>query len=101
MSADNWTTCPQCDHRKNAEVARRRGEVLAAYGTVPVEEFDKTRADFEAFANEPLKNTFREDYEIGIEGADFYVRYRGGCSECDLTHKFEYDATIPTAPDGV
>lgn len=44
MSASNWTTCPKC-----ASVARARKEaqieaVQAAYGVVPVEEFDKLRA---------------------------------------------------------
>lgn len=91
MSADNWTTCPRCaDHRKQALVARV-AEVSASYGKVPVEDFDRMRQELDAQKREPLKETFREDYEIyGAEDGEVEVRYAGRCSECSLALEFAH-----------
>lgn len=37
---------------------------------------------------EPL--TFREDYEIGIEGDEFEVIYKGKCIRCGLKYEHRF-----------
>ena len=93
MSADNWAVCPRCRQRKQAEIDKRKAEIDAMYGKVPVEEFDQARREFET-ADWSAPETFREDWEIGTIDGEFYVRYKGSCRECNLRYEFKHDHTI-------
>lgn len=93
MSADNWAVCPLC--KKRAIEAREAKQVAAgkAYGSVPSAEYLAMLKAIEA----PLvfKETFREDYEISVgEDGEFFVSYRGGCTECSFSHAFKHTAQL-------
>lgn len=90
MSASNWAVCPRCRKRKQAELDKRQAEVNELYGTVPFEEFDRARGEFET-TDWTVPETFREDYEIhGAGDGVIHVSYGGGCSECGLSLNFEH-----------
>ena len=87
MSASNWAICPRCVDNAEAESAERQNKVMAAYGKVPVEEFERMRAESDAAAvKEEDYRTFREDYEFyGAEDGEIVASYGGGCGTCGLT----------------
>lgn len=91
MSADNWTVCPACAHRRTQEVEVFREQVRDAYGTIPVAEFDSLRAQLSDMEAKPLPDaTFREDYEFyGADGGMVVAVYSGACTACDLSVSFE------------
>jgi hypothetical protein len=90
MSATNWDECPEClrswvrDKETAAQAAKE------AYGRVPESEY---HAMLEKVHNWPtLKETLREDYEVGIASdGQFYVYYKAFCDKCgfDYEHKFQ------------
>jgi len=91
MSADNWAVCPRCSRRRDERLMEMDRALSDAYGTVPVEEFDRLRAERDEFANAQPAYTFREDYEFwGADIAELNASYRGSCKECGLEHKFEH-----------
>lgn len=85
MSADNWTTCPRCfDAAKTAAEAERE-QVMALYGILSVEEFDRERAALKTPTASEFQ-TFREDYEFwGSDDGVLRVSYSGRCTNCDLS----------------
>lgn len=88
MSANNWIICPKCQAKAEKTHQKKRAKVLASYGQVSREEYE------EALSKVPdkpasLETTFREDYEIGLDGDDFMVVYRGSCGVCDFRHAFD------------
>ena len=88
MSADNWAVCPRCVKQARAAEAKALAKVMATYGKVPVEEFDRARADIPDLDPEKFR-TFREDYEIyGAEDGTVKVSYSGGCDTCGLSLNF-------------
>jgi hypothetical protein len=91
MSADNWAHCPRCTARELALLDRRREAIAAAYGKIPVEQFDAEREEL-AVAEHAFKQrdrTFREDYSItGAEDGEVEVRYSGRCTYCNLKLSF-------------
>lgn len=92
MSADNWADCPRCAKRREEEIAHTESQINAAYGHVPVAEFDQKRADLEKLKASRPDPTFREDYEIyGAEDGVVKVVYSGRCSTCGLALKFEHE----------
>ena len=99
MSADNWAKCPRCAIKRDDDVAALSADLDAAYGVVPVEEFDRLRAERDTLAATELKATFRADYEIwGVEDGEFHVSYSGGCSVCKLKHEFRHSETLEVSP---
>ena len=94
MSADRWTTCPRC-----SEIARKAKEAQqeaarAAYGVLPVEEFDRLRAE----AEQPVEEdeSVREDYGFyGFEEGKVVAVYEASCKTCGLSAKFRYEHPIP------
>lgn len=91
VSADNWRACLRCAARREAELAAEQVGIDEDYGQVPVDEFDQRRLDLANKRAEPVKETFREDWEIGVfDDGEFFVSYRGGCSVCDLRHEFKH-----------
>lgn len=102
MSADHWARCPRCFTRETAKLEARRAEVVAAYGKIPVEQFDAHRgqlAEHETAIRE-MKATFREDYEIfGAETGAVTVSYSGECINCGLRLRFTDTRSIPGIED--
>lgn len=98
MSADNWAHCPRCTRIKLAEFDEQDAAIQAAYGVIPIVEFDKAREELAAnkVAFENRQRTFREDYEFyGAEEGVVTVNYSGSCGECGLKLKFSESRPIP------
>lgn len=95
MSADNWTQCPRCLKRRAMEIENKQTHLSAAYGNVPVEEFDRLRAELESLKTERMDDNYREDYEIyGAEDGTVEVTYRGACGVCNLRMDFKHSHEI-------
>jgi hypothetical protein len=92
MSANNWTECPRCRARVRQEIADRKRRAAEAYGTIPADEW-KALDDAARLIPQPTK-TFREDWEIGVEGETLVVSYSGGCTECGLGVTFNHKQPI-------
>lgn len=95
MSADNWTRCPRCDAKALAALEKKTEDVDAAYGKVPVDEFDAMRAQLavDSDAITKMRATFREDYSFVLADNVLVARYRGSCGVCKL--KVDFDAEHP------
>lgn len=93
MSADNWALCPRCKWQSELEYRNRAQEVRDSYGKVAPEYYLET---LKALETKPdLEPTFREDYELGVlDNGQFYVNYRGGCTQCGLNKEFKHDETL-------
>lgn len=92
MSADNWAVCPRCVEQ--AREARRNAlsALEAAYGTVPVKEYQAMQA---AVPAEPKVledySNFREDYWFANDDhGTVEVSYSGSCHICGLTVSFRH-----------
>lgn len=100
MSADNWAVCPRCKARLRVEMETERARVDAAYGVLPVDEFDAMRAAFIARAKAEPPTTFREDYEFwGVEDGVLRIDYGGECQVCGLTFTHRSEHPIPLDDD--
>lgn len=94
MSANNWAICPRCMRRAYQNADRELSAVMASYGKVSVEEFNRTRDSVKSVREEDYR-TFREDYEIyGAEIGTVQVGYSGNCGVCDLTLNFNDEHPI-------
>ncbi len=88
MSANDWSICPRCKAKAEAAKAKRLKDVELAYGKSSRADYDLARDN--ARNQEPLKDTLREDWEIGIdEDGEFHVIYKAACSKCDFSYRFE------------
>lgn len=66
---------------------------MALYGKIPIAEFDAQRYTLQN--RQPLENTFREDWAIGLrDGNVFHVEYRGNCQKCGLTVEFTHNQRV-------
>lgn len=93
MSADNWTTCPQCAINHENVIAAAVKAVQNAYGKVSADEYLRL---VEQSKNPPkLGPTLREDYELGIVDFEFYVIYTGHCETCGFHHEFKHEEPVP------
>lgn len=95
MSADNWGICPKCKRDR----FRKRESAIAAvkifYGKIPAEEYEEKMDRAKAIEDGPLKQTLREDHELGTnEDGAFYVRYYCSCRTCGLKFEFKEDKQI-------
>lgn len=102
MSADNWDKCPRCLRQALAVLENLKRQVNAAYGVVPVAEFDEKRVElskeYAKLEDDTSFRTFREDYEIyGAEDGVVNVSYSGQCTVCKLSLKFTDSHPIPGA----
>lgn len=89
MSADNWTYCPKCQEIARKKTEQLRVRVETDYGKIPPDNYIKL---LDQFNNPPkLKQTLREDYEVGIHDGVFSISYGASCDVCKF--KFEYDKT--------
>lgn len=97
MSASNWAECPQCAAAVKAEFQARDASIAAAYGAVPVEEFDEMRHTLERdrVKAAEVRATFRENYEISGAGSGVVeVGYSGSCDKCGLTLNFTHEHVL-------
>lgn len=94
MSADRWAICPKCKKTLNEKRDSAIRKAKASYGKVPEEDY---RAAMDA-AGKPvsLEETFREDYEQGMdEDGTYSVSYGGYCKRCGFTHKYTFSQDVP------
>lgn len=94
MSAKNWTACPKCLANFETKLAQRKQELCASYGKMPQEEWEEAIDELkksEFTDREPFVTSLRENYQIGIRGGAFTVRYRAECRECGF--KYEHNCT--------
>lgn len=94
MSADRWTRCPRCIERDTERKAKLQEEAQAAYGKVPVHQFDLLRRKAEAPL--PTDENFREDFWVGINdgGKTVEVDYVGRCQDCGFSVRLKHSKAI-------
>ena len=93
MSADNWTFCPRCSVGAWEERKALYARLDNSYGVVSREEYKRLEA--EAEMPMVLKDTLREDYEIGIlNNKTFYVSYKARCVECGWAYAYKFEEPI-------
>ncbi len=91
MGADNWGTCPKCADNNRNIWERWKREAAEAYGKVSPEEYEQKRKAAE-IGPDWDKETFREDYEIGLyKDGKFRVSYGGGCNVCGFNHEYKFE----------
>lgn len=90
MSADNWTYCPKC--KANIEDRRQqdRKKLEASYGKVSSTKYIESLQALVKSESEPIEETLREDYEIGVYGEEFSVNYKCRCTVCGFEFSYEY-----------
>lgn len=95
MSADNYTQCPTCRKKRQAEVDALDAKLASDYGKVGPAEFLSRSAALETLRKEidhERYRTVRENWDIGIRGGIFAVDYDAYCHKgCGF--KFEYNFT--------
>lgn len=91
MSADNWAICPKCQRLADDNKEKLENKLERSYGKIPAEEYLNLLEE----SRQPVKLDFtlREDYEIGIQNNEFYVRYKGNC-KCGFNYEYKYDKVI-------
>ena len=105
MSADNWAICPKCYKEAKKLDEEYAKSVTEKYGKIPLEEFQKLNAEYQHLKTPhvtKLKETFREDYEMGVGfyengsyGRDkFNVSYKGACEVCNFTVTFKHQEAL-------
>lgn len=105
MSADNWTTCPQCKKRAAAKAEELKRKAADAYGKV-------SEGDYQYLREQALKGPakvpdhFREDYELFVtDDGVFCVSYHGWCEDCgwglDYKHEHAVKMDDPAPARGV
>lgn len=97
MSADNWTTCPRCALIKQDEIAAMDADIARAYGSTPIQDFDRLRSVRDSLIAEQQdpERTLREDYEFyGIDEGLFHVDYSARCTKCGFGHTFKHSQDL-------
>ena len=80
MGADRCSLCPKC---VGLDVLRRKKEeadLSNSYGKITQAEF--VRRSVALSQKTEFKFTLREDFEIGLDGHDLYIKYSCSCSVC-------------------
>ena len=88
MSANNWSICPKCKKKNNEINAKRIENVKKNYGVVSEDKYLELAEE----AKKPIiiKETLREDYDIGVyEDGTFEVSYSCSCSVCGFKYSFK------------
>lgn len=94
MSADNWRKCSKCEAENDRLIGVSLSELTAAYGKVPVEEYERLKEVHYELVRTVIPETFREDYEIYTQEDTLYMRYRGVCKACGASFKFEHEVDM-------
>ncbi len=93
MSADRWAICPKCKRTENEKRDAAIRKAKASYGKVPEEKY--RAAIEEAGTPIDLQETFREDYEQGMDDDGTYsVSYSGRCTRCGFSHKYTHSEDV-------
>jgi hypothetical protein len=93
MGADRWAICPKCKRSENKKRDAAIRKAISSYGKVTE---DRYRAAIEA-AETPVRldETFREDYEQGMDDDGTYsVSYRGLCTHCGFSHEYTFSQSV-------
>jgi hypothetical protein len=93
MGADRWSICPKCKRVANESRDKAIRKAKASYGKVTEEVY---REAIEA-AGKPvcLKETFREDYQQGMDDDGTYsVSYSGRCLHCGFSHEYTFSQDV-------
>lgn len=97
MSANNWTTCPNCKKEAEEKYQEEEKALDSAYGVVSASRFSQLAEEHSNNSVEKIlgKYTLREDYDIGV-GADgiFEVSYRAFCDKCGLKFSYKHKERI-------
>lgn len=96
MSANNWTTCPNCKRKQDQEQATAVIKAAKAYGKVPAEQYAKLLHA----AQYPIiySPSMREDYQLGVtEAGRFFVTYSASCNRCPFTYQYKYEVALDVA----
>ncbi|WP_010550490.1 hypothetical protein [Brachybacterium paraconglomeratum] len=95
MSADNWTTCPRCTRRREAEIESAEEKIALAYGKVPLDEWEEMRRRQSDLITRKPDRTLREDYEFhGASDGEVVADYSASCDTCDLRVSFTHQHQI-------
>jgi len=89
MSANNWTKCPKCEAKLIAEKAAKLDKARKSYGKVTAEEYEGRMALAQSASRKEPGDTLREDYEIGIDGSEFFVSYYASCHACGFKYQYK------------
>jgi len=81
MSANNWTTCPNCKRMRQAKIEA----VRSRYGRVTFSQFV---TDLEK-ASAPPEDSLRENCECYLDGFDLHIAYRCSCDVCGWRSSFK------------
>lgn len=96
MSADNWTTCPQCSRRWTSQLKEQQEKVRELYGKVGHTVYISELENLHAMEYEPPErdDTFREDYEIGVFDDELFISYKGQCRNCGFSVTFKHTKSV-------
>lgn len=102
MSADNWTTCPNCVKLETSKIEKLRKQAEESYGSVSFTEYAKLLRQLEnAIKSRENKEkeredtfTLREDYEIGVYNGKFEVNFGASCNKCGWQHNFKHSEEL-------
>jgi len=93
MSANNWAICPKCKIKHEEDATKRLADAQEKYGKIPAEEFIIILA--EAKKVSILKESLREDYEIGVDKqGEFYVNYGCCCQTCRFIYEYRFNKKL-------
>ena len=85
MSADNWMKCPKCLQKNTEDRENAIKNAKAKYGKIPEDEYRE--AIMQSEKPVVLKDSFREDYEQGMDcDGEYSVSYSGRCIVCGFCH---------------
>ena len=90
MSADSWSKCPKCRENQEKAAAKLVADIAAAKAAM---DFDRFAMLLEKSTEQApkLKETLREDWEIGIWNAEgFEVSYGACCTVCGFRYNFKF-----------
>jgi hypothetical protein len=95
MGADNWGVCPKCMAKALQDKETLKFKIDKSYGKISSQAYIELIAKW----NEPidLKNTLREDYELGVEeDGSFHIDYSCSCTctVCNFKHLFNYNQQL-------
>lgn len=94
MSADNWTICPKCADKHAENIERCERELSQSYGRISSEDWLALRDDAKRQRDVPVKETLREDYDIGVNpNGVFEIEYTASC-ECGFKFSFKHEADV-------
>ena len=68
MSANRWSTCPNCKAKRAERDEKLRQRASGSYGNMPQEQYLALLRKADAVEGGEQEPTVREDWEIGLDG---------------------------------